>query len=187
MAAEDLPRRDDLPDQKDITEEHSFDELARGLASGTVSRRRALKLVGLAIGGGLLSSIPGLAWGQPGPPEGKVPPQAQGPPAGEQGCPEGQARVQGECQPVCITLTGSQCCECVVPTPEGGEQSVCVDRAAFLQEHGGGSIDCQELCTIEHGETARCVRCFGGSPLTAFRSICSPSGACETVPCANVS
>jgi hypothetical protein len=185
MADEDLPRK--VHDREDRTEEHSFDELAKGLASGAVSRRRALKLLGLAIGGGLLSSIPGLAWGQEGPPEGKVPPQAKGPPAGVQGCPEGQARVQGECRPVCITVTSSQCCVCEVGTPEGGVESVgCVDRAAFVQEQGG-PIDCHELCRIEYGETARCGPCFGAIDLTAFRSICSPSGTCELVPCANVS
>ena len=55
MAAADLPRRDDLPDQEDIAEEHSFDELAKGLASGTLSRSRALKLFGGAVLGGLLA------------------------------------------------------------------------------------------------------------------------------------
>ena len=47
------------PSQEEITEEYSFDELARGLASGTISRRKALKLVGSAIlGAGLLTAIP---------------------------------------------------------------------------------------------------------------------------------
>ncbi len=34
--------------------EHSFDELARGLADGTISRSRALKLIGAAILGSVL-------------------------------------------------------------------------------------------------------------------------------------
>ncbi len=180
-----MPTQENEPNP---TREHSFDELATGLASGSVSRRQALKWLGLAISGGLLSSIPGLAWGQQGPPEGKVPPQAQGPPTGEQGCPEGQSRVQGVCRPVCIITTPgvSQCCECAVPAPGGGQQTACVDKAAFEQEHGC-CIDCQLLCTIVHGENATCARCFSGSPQTAHRSICSPSGTCETVPCANVS
>ncbi len=37
--------------------EHSFDELARGLASGTVSRRKALRLMGAALVGGTLASL----------------------------------------------------------------------------------------------------------------------------------
>jgi hypothetical protein len=40
-----------------------FDELTRGLASGTLSRRKALKLMGVALLGGTLASIPGIAWG----------------------------------------------------------------------------------------------------------------------------
>ena len=35
----------------------SFDELARGLASGDVSRRRAIKLMGAALVGGTLASL----------------------------------------------------------------------------------------------------------------------------------
>jgi len=86
MAAEDLPRQAHNPE--DITEEHSFDELARGLANGTVSRRRALRLLGGALLGGVLASIPGVALAQP---EGRG-----GPPGGSQGCPyPGQIRVFG--------------------------------------------------------------------------------------------
>ncbi len=41
--------------------EHSFDELARGLASGSVSRGKALRLLGAALVGSALASIPGVA------------------------------------------------------------------------------------------------------------------------------
>jgi hypothetical protein len=37
--------------------ERSFDELARGLASGDISRRRALRLMGAALVGGALASL----------------------------------------------------------------------------------------------------------------------------------
>ena len=37
--------------------EHSFDELTRGLASGTLSRGRALRLMGAAVVGGTLASL----------------------------------------------------------------------------------------------------------------------------------
>jgi hypothetical protein len=40
---------------KNSTEEHSFDELARGVAEGNLSRGRALKAVGAAFVGGLAS------------------------------------------------------------------------------------------------------------------------------------
>ena len=48
-----------------MTEEtngRSFDELAKGLANGEVSRRKALGLIGAALVGGTLASIPGMAW-----------------------------------------------------------------------------------------------------------------------------
>jgi hypothetical protein len=40
----------------------SFDELARELAAGTVSRRKALRLMGAALVGGALASFPGAVW-----------------------------------------------------------------------------------------------------------------------------
>jgi hypothetical protein len=43
------------------TEEHSFDSLARGLASGNVSRRKALRLLGGILAGTVLASVPGIA------------------------------------------------------------------------------------------------------------------------------
>jgi hypothetical protein len=45
--------------------ESSFDRLARGLADGTISRRKALTMLGAALAGGLLASIPGMASAQP--------------------------------------------------------------------------------------------------------------------------
>jgi hypothetical protein len=44
------------------TRERSFDELAKGLASGTLSRGKALRLMGAALVGGALASLPGAAW-----------------------------------------------------------------------------------------------------------------------------
>jgi hypothetical protein len=41
--------------REDETGEHSFDELARGVSDGTLSRSKALKAVGAAILSGLLS------------------------------------------------------------------------------------------------------------------------------------
>jgi hypothetical protein len=39
--------------------EGSFDELAKGLAAGTLSRGKALRLMGAALVGGALASVPG--------------------------------------------------------------------------------------------------------------------------------
>src|SRR5919112_3885227 len=46
--------------------ERSFDELARGLASGEVSRAKALRLMGAAVVGGVVASVPRVAAAQDG-------------------------------------------------------------------------------------------------------------------------
>ncbi len=43
-------------------EAKSFDELARELANGTVSRRKVLRILSGALVGGMLTSVPGAAW-----------------------------------------------------------------------------------------------------------------------------
>jgi hypothetical protein len=52
--------------REDASEGHLFDEVSKGLASGAISRRRALKLTGAAILGstGLLALFPGVAGAQ---------------------------------------------------------------------------------------------------------------------------
>ena len=42
--------------------EGSFDELAKGLPSGNFSRGQALRIMGAALVGGALASLPGAAW-----------------------------------------------------------------------------------------------------------------------------
>src|SRR5918994_5548136 len=54
---------DSRPDPRGET---SFDELAKGLAHGTISRRQALRWMGGALVGGVLASIPGVAFAQQG-------------------------------------------------------------------------------------------------------------------------
>jgi hypothetical protein len=46
----------------------SLDDVARGLADGTLSRGRALRLMGAALLGGALASMPAIAWTKPKPP-----------------------------------------------------------------------------------------------------------------------
>lgn len=59
MSAEEQPR---YYDREYVTEGRSFDDLARGLADDTLSRRRALKLfAGALLGGSLLAILPGAA------------------------------------------------------------------------------------------------------------------------------
>src|ERR671917_1374974 len=58
------------PIGKELTSEHGLEEVAKGLAQGTVSRRKALGVVGSILGGSLLALIPGMALAQPQPPSG---------------------------------------------------------------------------------------------------------------------
>jgi hypothetical protein len=44
----------------------TFDDLAKGLASGTLSRGKALRLLGGALVGATLASLPGVAWASTG-------------------------------------------------------------------------------------------------------------------------
>jgi hypothetical protein len=77
LAAED--HNDQRSENNPTLVDHSVDELAKGLATGTLSRRKALKMLGAALVGGVLASIPGVAWAQPPSTAGGCRPQ----------CPEG--------------------------------------------------------------------------------------------------
>jgi hypothetical protein len=78
------------------SEGHAFDELTKGLASGTISRGRAMKLAGAAILGstGLLALFPGKA-------------QAQG-------CTQGDPSINNHsCEPIDCGGTGTAGLLCV--------------------------------------------------------------------------
>jgi hypothetical protein len=82
--------------------DHSLDTLARGLADGTLSRRKALRLMGAALVGTALAAIPGLALAKPKP--GKC--------NKDKHCPSGQQCVNGTCQGGCpdSRICGDSCC-----------------------------------------------------------------------------
>ncbi len=85
----------EVTNREGMTRERSFDELAKGLANGSVSRGRALKLLGAVLVGGVLASIPGLAWAQQGPPESRGRP-----------CPKGAIK----CGDTCCFSPEDRCC-----------------------------------------------------------------------------
>src|SRR5215211_357326 len=86
----------------------SFDELAVGLSSGTLSRGKALKLLGAALVGGTLASIPGIAWAKPHKPAGaKCNHDHQ--------CASGNCSSSGTCAAACVSDGGActadgECC-----------------------------------------------------------------------------
>jgi len=124
--------------------EHSLDQLAKGLANRSITRRQAFRWFGGAFLGGILASLPvASAWAQgsspscpPGThpcPDGTCAPLGQGCPP-TFGCPQGEVRVLGQCQcgtgPSC---TGGNVCvdgQCVCPQ---GTHHVCPDGTCVLQ------------------------------------------------------
>lgn len=129
------------PYWKELTEEHSFDELARGLASGAISRRRALKLFGATIlGAALLPLFPGVAEAEPRCPKSGV------------GCYAICPGSKRSC--VCIrTIEGKKRCvvpECAEPeipcrtSLECGQGKVCAKTARKCCE--GGNPICVAKC-----------------------------------------
>ncbi len=114
MSAEDKEFRR-LSIREDTKEEFSFDELAKGLASGKISRGRALKLVGAAVlGGGVLTLLPGVARGQ-------VEAEAA------QGCPEGQRAINNRRCPTNSCAAGEPGCRCA-ETVNGNKRCVRFNR-----------------------------------------------------------
>ena len=153
-----------LPEGKPVAE-HSFDELAKGLADGSVSRRQALRWIGGALVGGLLASIPGAAA------------FAQQPSTfcGSGYCYPPKVCEKGGGRPRCVCPTvncpqgatvNQQTCECQCPSGQEMCGGRCVSSCT-----GGRTLD-QSTCTCEcpPGTTlcgnGSCVssNCTGGKP-----------------------
>jgi hypothetical protein len=102
--------------REDSTAEHSFDELARGVSTGTVPRRKALRMLAASLFGGVLVAAPAMA----APRDNRKP--------GGTGCPKaGQIRNEVgkcECQSQLVTCgpTGNE--SCVDPNTCGNGQRV---------------------------------------------------------------
>ena len=157
----------------------SFDELARGLASGEVSRRKAFRLLGGALLGGTLASIPGAAWAtHRGRPHG--PPSATCPNQGEMlvcQCPSGQELCGGACVPSCGTgfQRDQTSCTCVQATcgPDNCDRGCCDSQGvcrSLIDVCGYGGEACftcppNEECVIQQD------RLTG-----AMNAVCQPTG-----------
>jgi Stigma-specific protein, Stig1 len=113
-----------------VAREHSFDELAIGLASGSISRGRALRLMGAALVGGTLTSfgIGGVAA------------------ADEDRCSEGQTR----CGERCVNLKTNErhCGSC--RNRCGSNQTCCKGRCVNLKKNENHCGECFNRC--EEGE-----------------------------------
>jgi hypothetical protein len=128
----------------------SFDELAKGLATGAVPRRKALRWMGGALVGAALASVPGVAWADDRCSEGQtrcgdrcVNLQRNERHCGScfNRCPEGSECVGGVCQGgVCPNLTC--CCVCGHRLPDGSvDYSTCTDGPTFIDD-----AVCRQYC-----------------------------------------
>jgi hypothetical protein len=151
------------------TSNRSFDELARGLATGNLSRGKALRLMGTALVGGVLASVPGVAWADDCRRLGREC-RRDSQCCSENcvrrgddkvcGCPEGKTRCGLRC--VNLQKNENHCGECFNRCDEGQE---CVEGMC-----GGGEPICTPSCP--EGE-----ECLQGQPGTFpfCHPICTPS------------
>jgi hypothetical protein len=135
--------------------DRSFDELTRGLASGTLSRGKALRLMGAALVGGALASIPGIASAKPKPAGAKCNHNHQ--------CASGQCvdRVCGSGGPTCTPSCPADC-DCVVDRVSGLPACVLSCNVSPCQD----ATDCNECFPG--------AVCFGEGTSLTCSSPCSP-------------
>lgn len=134
----------------------TFDSAARGLADGSVSRGKALRMLAASLFGGALVAAPAVAVAAPKP--------------GGTGCPKpGEIRVNGKCQ--CNTAEGLVTCgaskRCVDPNACGGGQHVDTETCKCVCDNPGETLcpgtgncvsnACPEGAVLEtSGESCEC-------------------------------
>ena len=145
--------------------DRSFDELTRGLASGTLSRGKALRLMGAALVGGTLASIPGIAWAKPHKPDGAK-------------CKRNKQCASGQCvDGFCGGGACAGCAEpCVCETDLRTGDQACVQDVVRIE------ADCNaclrgELCA-DTGNVGE-VGCIAFCPITAC-GVCQEPCVCAT-------
>src|SRR5918997_3964241 len=117
----------------------SFDELAKGLASGTLSRGKVLRWMGGALVGAALASVPGVAWAN-------------------DRCPDGQTRCGDRC--VNLQTNERHCGSC--SNRCRSTQTCCKGRCVNLQANERHCGSCFNRCP----EGSECVGgvCQRGCP-----------------------
>src|SRR5215218_3735742 len=133
--------------------ELSLDELAKGLASGTLSRGKAIRWMGGALLGAALASLPGMAWADDCRRLGR------------------ECRRDSQCcSRNCIRRGDDKVCGC----PEG--KSRCNDRCVNLQKNEHHCGECFNRC--EEGQECVGGMCEGSCPPgdTVCGGDCCPEG-----------
>jgi hypothetical protein len=164
MASEDhngevVSTEGECPDCSTTARERSFDELAKGLANGKLSRRGMLGMLGGALLGGALASIPGVARAaKPGCAsgvtcKGKCCPVGATCAKGAGGgctCPTGQTVCSGQC----VSLTTNQNCGSCGNACSGGK--TCQSGACACPQ---GQTACGGVCRDLATDVANCGQC----------------------------
>ena len=129
------------------TRESSFDALTKGLASGNVSRGKALRLMGAALLGGTLASIPGVAF-------------AANP------CPSPRIKCRGECcapgVTSCVGTGKNKTCAPPPPHPNG-TNALCICVFGDINYCRNG-LTCPDYDT----HYQECTQICGGYPRNAY-------------------
>src|SRR5918998_4785331 len=134
----------------------SLDELAKGLASGTLSRGKAIRLVGGALLGAALASFPGVAYADDCRRLGR------------------ECRRDSQCcSRNCVRRGDNKVCGC----PEG--KTRCKDRCVNLQTNERHCGECFNRC--EEGEECVDGECGGGCPPVACQGGTVNPDTCECV------
>jgi hypothetical protein len=120
--------------------ELSLDELAKGLATGTLSRGKAIRWMGGALLGAALASVPGVAWADDCRRLGRA-------------C----RRDSQCCSRNCIRQGDDKVCAC----PEG--RTPCNDRCVNLERNENHCGECFNRCA--EGEECMNGECSGGAPV----------------------
>jgi Stigma-specific protein, Stig1 len=141
--------------------ERSFDELAKGLASGEVSRGKALRLMGAALVGGALVAIPGVAFAR----------TPRTPPTGKGGCPQGRTLCRGKCYD--LQTSSENCGQCGNVCSAG---QVC---------QGGTCLGARGALCSSNSQCASGLYCSTGGtcepcgPTTCATGCCDANGVCQ--------
>jgi hypothetical protein len=167
--------------REDHTGTSTFDSAARGLADGSVSRGKALRMLAASLFGGALVAAPAAV-------------AVAAPKPGGTGCPKpGEIRVNGKCQ--CNTAEGLITCgpsdRCVDPNACGGGQHVDPDTCKCVCDNPGETLcpgtgncisnACPEGAFLEtSGESCSCQCRNPGKEIDTIQGKC----VCTPVTCA---
>jgi hypothetical protein len=149
--------------------ELSFDDLAKGMASGALSRGKALRLLGAALVGGALASVPGVAWAAEGGNREcvKCCKERYGPGRERGQCISAGAR--GDCP---VTCDGNGGVECSV------DYDPCGDVCREFNTRECVTIDGRPQCVCEVGKT----ECGGPTHRCCFFDEVCVNGECTCAP-----